>query len=612
LSRADDAEYLPDDPGIWPIPGRQPFNATAEASAIKCGGFFQFEPDISKFITLVGGTYRIADAGAGGTFSNLLTGQDSAALRFDQANLGNQHLIFDGVNRNRVISSDLTTTPQGMLANTAAPILGEHTGAGAGFTLGAASTITYWMEEQVRSGTTVVKRNAASLATTVTLTGGSGPYSPRITYPTVVNSDVTHVALYGTEANGEFPIGAQLGSVAVGGVGYIDDLRTATTFPTGEVYPTVAVELNGEAVTTPKYGEPPISSTGDVFEGSVVQNDVDDEAIVRFTFPSDIHAHPATNAINIRTNWKDKVAWVRSLGRACLVGMTNSLYRIDTLPLPEDAGFQTDRIRTEIEGAFGSVSPLAVAKFSFGQGSLLAYVSPHGIIVTDGAEWDVLTADLDWEATVNIGGLSRSILVNNPRRYRLEFYYTPADSGANSRVLYFHYHPSHVKASPGAGLRAKVTGPNHGAAEGAFVANLSDGPSDFFTFTCNADGVLYREGTGSVDEAGSGGIAFVVRTGDLYLNGIGGEATFRRGYLHHNAGLSGQEATIRQVLLAEGEAPLELTELLPVDLREATGAYQEGIADAFQFGVEMTNPVQRVRFDYLTIDYDPAGEEQSP
>jgi hypothetical protein len=63
---------------------------------------------------------------------------------------------------------------------------------------------------------------------------------------------------------------------------------------------------------------------------------------------------------------------------------------------------------------------------------------------------------------------------------------------------------------------------------------------------------------------------------------------------------------------AEGEDDLTLSEEVAVDRREATAAYQEGIADAFQFGASMTNPPQRVRLNYLTIEYDSAGEEQSP
>jgi hypothetical protein len=614
LSRADDAEYLPDDPGIWPVPGRSAFNSTAEADDILSGGFFEWEPSVKKFIILVADTYRVADAASSGSFSDLVTGLDGSATQFDSANMQNEHILFNGVDRNQVVSSDMTTQPQGMLAAVAAPTVSRDAGAVTGFILSSGNTITYWFEERVKSGTTIVRRSASAVATTVTLTGDGTTDKPRVSVPTLANSDATHVALFATETNGQFPVGAEIAEIAVGAASFIDDTRTGTNpgFPSGDTYPTVAVELNSEATTTPKYGEPPVSSTGDVFEGSIVQNDVANEDHVRFTAPGDLHAHPGTNVIKIRTKHKDRVVWIRTLGRAVLVGMANSLQRLDTLPLPEDASFQPDRVRTEVEGAFGGVSARAVAKFSYGAGSsLIAYVSPHGIIVTDGVTWDVLSADLDWEATTAGASLADSVLINNPRRFRLEFYYTPAEGSANTKALYLYYHPSHIKNVNGR-PRAKVTGPINVNANGAFMAALSPGPSGFYAFTCGSDGVLYQEGVGVVDASSSGGIAFNVRSGDQYLTGVGDEAIFRRGWLHHSAGASGQTATATLVARSEGEDDLTETEEIDVDRREATGVYEESLGDAFQFGVSMTNPIQRVRFNYLMVEFDPAYEEQSP
>jgi len=606
LSRADDAEYLPDDVGVWPVPGRTAFNSTGESGPIRSVGFLEFDPGVARFVALVGSAYRVATAGPTGTFSDLLTGLSGGASQFDQAFLSEQHILFNGVDRNRVVSSDLSTQPQGMLPNVAPPVLARDGGVGAGFTL--LGTIFYWIEERVKVGTSIIRRNGATSATTVALLEDGTNDKPLITRPPVVNADATHWALFGTEANGVFPVGAEIAEVPIATTS-IEDTRTTTAFPAGQVYPTVAIELLGEATTVPKYGQPPISTTGDVFEGSIVQNDVANPSHVRYTFPDDIHASPSVNLINMRTKLKDIVVWVRTLGRGVMIGMRDSLWRIDTLPRPEDAAFETDRVKTEIEGAFGGVSPRAVAKFSFGQGTLLAYVTPSGVVVTDGVGWDVLTADIDWEGTVNVSALAKSLLINNPRRYRLEFYYTPAGGDANTRALYFHYHPSHVKQSSGGGLRAKVTGPIHAAATGALVAQLN---GQYAVFTAHTDGRLYREGFGVTDESGAGGIVFDVRTGSYYLAGVGMEATFRRGWIHHSAGAVGQTATVRQVMEAEGETPTELDETIPVDRREATAAYREGFGDAFQFGVTMTNPVQRVRINHITVEYDPAKEEQSP
>lgn len=605
LSVADDSEYLPNDPGIWPVLGRATFNETAEAGPIVGAGYVQFDSAVDRIITLVGTTYRQANIAETGAFSTLVSGLTGTATLFDQACLGNFHLLMNGVDRNYVIGSDLTTSPQGMLRNASAPTVSRDAGVGTGFILSSGNTIGYWVEERVKSGDTILRRNAASTTTIVTHTGDGTTDKPVITRPVVANSDATHWALFATATNGDFPVGAEIAEVPIATT-TIEDTRTGTNpgLAAGDTYPTVTVELNGLNATVPKYDQAPISSTGDVFEGSVVQNDVANRSHLRFTFPGEIHAHNSFNVIDIRTKRKDRVVWIRSLGRSVLIGMDQSLWRVDTLPLPEDAGFQPDRIRTEIDGAFGGVSPLAVAKFSFGEDSLIAYVSRQGIVVTNGSTWDILSADVDWDSTVNVEQLHKSVLVYNPRRYRLEFYYAPFGVSSNTKVLYYNVHPSHRK-----GNRAKVCGPNNCRALSAFNAPLPSGT--FYTFTGHADGRLYREGVGTADAAGDGGIAFRVLTGDLYLNGVGGEATFRRGYMHHSAGADGQTATALQIMRAEGEDDTPNPETFDVSRREATAVYEEGLADAFQFGVSMANPVQRVRFDYLVVEYDEMQEEQS-
>jgi hypothetical protein len=601
LSLADNAEYLPDDPGIWPIAGSSAFNSTSVGGPMLCAGFFEFEPGISKIIALVGSAYKIATMGTTGSFSDLVTGLAGTATQFDQASLGNQHILTNGVDRNRVVSSDGTTTPQGMLQNTTPPTISRDAGVGAGFTLTTGSTIKYWVELRVKSGSTILRRNAAPASTVATLTGDGTLDKPVITQPTVPDTDATHWALFGTATNGVYPTGAEIAEVAIGVIS-IEDTRTGSNplFPAGATYPVVAVELLGLVTTVPKYGQPPISSTADVFEGSIVQNDVVNDSHVRFTFPDEIHATPSLNVINIRTKWKDRVVWIRTLGRAVMVGMEHGLWRIDTLPLPEDAGFEPDRVKTEIDGAHGSVSPLAVASFSFGQGSLLAYVSRHGILVTDGNGWDILTGDLDWEATVNVNALSSAVLVNNVRKYRLELYASAPDGVRKTH--FFCYHPSHIKP----GVRAKVTGPNDIAALGAFVGHIEGDGSDFYTFTARSDGKLYREGVGNLT-AGT----FRVRSGSLYLYGIGGEASFNRGWFHHGAGATGQQATIRIVMEAEGEVSTEATDVISLQRREASFMGHQGLADSFQFGIEMASGGQRVRHDFAAIDWRPAGEEQS-
>lgn len=124
-----------------------------------------------------------------------------------------------------------------MLDNTTPPSVSRDAGAGVGFTLSTSSTIRYWIEERVKSGDTVLKRNIAPAASVVTLTGDGTADKPVITRPATVNADTTHWALFATGANGVFPNGAQVSEVAIATT-TIEDTRTGNNpaIPSGTLY----------------------------------------------------------------------------------------------------------------------------------------------------------------------------------------------------------------------------------------------------------------------------------------------------------------------------------------------------------------------------------------
>lgn len=124
-----------------------------------------------------------------------------------------------------------------MLDNTAVPTLGRDTGSGTGFTLTSGKTIVYWVEERVKVGTAVTKRNLTTGALVVTLTGDGTNDKPVITRPTTVNADTTHWALFGTRTDGLFPNGREISEVAIATT-TIEDTRTGNdpAVPVGDPY----------------------------------------------------------------------------------------------------------------------------------------------------------------------------------------------------------------------------------------------------------------------------------------------------------------------------------------------------------------------------------------
>jgi len=616
LITADDACYFPNNPALHSCGERAAYSPTAESARIVGGRHLEFDGTAQDLeIIHHGNHYATAPTDRTGTFTDISTGPIlSTALvggtSLDSVHYNNEYFLLNGVDANRVIGAAGTISFHGMAANAGTPTLSRDAGAGTGFTLTSGNTITYWVERRVKSGTTILKRNAENGDHTVTLTGDGTLDKPVITW-TIGQDDtdygVTHWALYGTATNGAFPVGAEIAEVAVS-TSTIEDTRTGAnpTIPTGSVYDIVSVAVAGVTQNVAKNGPPPIATTGDIFEDSLVLNDVSDGSRSPYSFPDDPHVFPSVNFIRFETKEQDQIQVIRRLGSSLIYLLRDSAWKVNYLPRPEDANFDTGVVKEQIDGAFGCVGPLAADTFSFGSGDRIAYVSPQGIVVTDGATWDVLTDDMDWENDTNPASLSGSILVNNPRYYRLEFYCPTSAGNRNMQCYYLHYHPSHAKNGAGGNFRAKVTGPIHVQADAAWRTYIE---GQYRIFTAAQDRKVYLEGEGHTDESGVGGIAFAVTTRDMFINGIGGEARINKLWAHHQS-LPGETSTM--IITSRNEGDDDVVEAADIDLdrREHTQAGLRSQGEAFQFGFEVDNPASRVTLDYFAVDIDSLGESE--
>lgn len=602
LSVTDDAMYLPNNPALHKAQGRSKFN-TASEGAIPGGRYLEFDGAADKIVIMAGNNYRISNANLTGSFSDLQTGLTSAAT-LDSVHYNNSHFLLNGEDRNYEVTSSATANLHGMLANTSAPTVSRDAGAGTGFIITSGNTIDYWVEERVKSGLTILRRNSTTL--TVTLTGDGSTDKPVITRPDAVNSDATHWALMGTATNGSFPTGAEISEVVIATT-TIEDTRTGTdpSIPTGDAYEVVSISLAGVTQNVSRNGPPPNATTGDVFQDSLVTNDTSDKSRIHYSFPDKPHAFPAVNFIRFETKEADEVTAIRVMGKFIMVLMRDTVWRVQTLPRPQDASFQIERVKVKVHGAHGCVGPKALAEFSFGQGPRLAYVSRYGVLVTDGYSWDDLADDMDWENTVEVNKLSSSVLINNPRRYRLEFYFTPKGGSINTRCMLLHYHPSHAKqATAGSGFRSKLSGPNRVHALDSFVANIG---SLHHVFTCNADGFVYLEGQGYTDASSAGGPKFKIRTGDLAFDD---ESRARRWYVHHqDAG--DQTATATIIQREAGEDDHETPAEMPLKRRQRTEVGTDGSGEYLQLQLENSDSTGAVAIDYFEVTPESLGESEA-
>lgn len=626
--RANDCFYKPSDPALWEALGRQQFNSVALTSAIIDARALVFADQSSVFVTYTGDDYEWAPAGTTGTFTNFGLGLVGGGTSLDSAYSvrGDLHILLNGVDRNRTVAKGPVVGFHGMLQNFQPPTITQE-GAGT-FTLSSGKSIQYWIEERVKDAAGNVVRRNISVETqpifgssprtypyrtvprgTSVVLASPATYHPRIYRPPIVNSDATHWALFGSGATGAFPNGGELGEAPIG-TAFLDDLRSGTDPAiSGTVYETVAVSLRGLTVTGQKHGPPPIATTGDFFEGALLLNDVANPLYVRYSFWDEPHAFPPLFTIVIPAKKNDRVTAIRSLDNFSLIFCAESVWKLSTLPLQDDSAFSVSRMVTKVVGAHGCTGPKALTDFSFGENTMIAYVSPAGITVTDGRRWFILTSDFNWEENVEVSLLSKAVLINHPRFYLLELRYTPKGGTRNTKKLYIHYHPSHAKAGskPGA-YRAKITGPINQDANGAFEIFLN-GVHE--VFDANQNGKLYRCHTGSVEPVAPGGLQMDVLTPDKYVAGVGTETTLRALHVHHQA--ADGETAVVTVVQRRANRPDDLSvDTIPLARREPTPTFCAGTAEAFQFGFTPgAATATQVALDYFTAVFDDPTKTES-
>lgn len=617
LAKAEDCYYKPGDPALWVAPGRETYNTTPTSVAIKGIRYLSFQTRKDLLVVHVGDGYLADEATDTGTFGPLVCGLECEGDQLESVQFNTDHLLMNGCARTRVIRDDLPgPTAQanlklGMLAATDAPTV-ANTGGGIGITLTALQNIYYWVEERFKEGSTIVKRSASDPTTVVKLAGPQTAFKPEVTRPAVKNSDATHWALFATSAVGNFPVGAEIGEATISTT-KIADTRTGGSasnpiqIPSGPLYETIAILERGISLQAARNGEPPISSIATIHQDRVVANDVANPSHVRFTWAGEIHKWPAFNLVFFPG---DIVRGIRSMAQHVVILTRDGAWRMDYLPSPEDASFRTDELKARIPGAPGVVNSFAHVLFNTGNEYWVAYVSPSGLIITNGVIASVLTEDLDWPGMVELSRLSQSRIVNNKVEWRLEISYPSLGNTTepNDKVLFAHYHPSHLKPGSGGGLRTAITGPIDRPARDWAEAVLNEE----VPVTVSTKGqTAYINWRGVTDPVTLRNIRLDARTGRQYAAGIGNQSRVRRVWIHHNESQAGISLLGRIISHNEGQDDSEQTWTVESARNEANNEFVDALAEAFTLGVQVEAPAEPVRINYLAITGDESGEAKN-
>lgn len=276
--------------------------------------------------------------------------------------------------------------------------------------------------------------------------------------------------------------------------------NTATVNFDGPAYRVVTYrDQVGMTVSDPAKLTPPACSTGDFYEGSLVLNDIDKINRIVYSLPGDPEAFPKPYELSFNTKKRDKVTLIKTLGPILIVGMENSIKRVNYLPRETDTDMQSGIAHEDIVGDHGIPGPFCAVKFDMpGVGITLAYVSSAGIFITDGRNSTPLNNDFNWASTVKLSALSTAIMRVYPKEKWIALYYCPAGAvhNRNTRVLYFCYQADKIK--PGNLLPA--VGPCVVSARSACEAYV-DGTHYLLTGH-ETDGYVYVEDSGTTIPSG--------------------------------------------------------------------------------------------------------------
>lgn len=263
----------------------------------------------------------------------------------------------------------------------------------------------------------------------------------------------------------------------------------------GRSFPVVTYRSQvGTTVSDPANLPPPQSTTGDVFQGHFVLNDIGDENAVVYSLPAKGEYFPKPYRMKLKSRKKDKVTFIRTLHQVLVVGLRDTIKRVNYLPTEVDTDFEQGIAVEDLATDHGIAGPLAGVLCDLaGQGVMLVYASYNGVFMTDGITTRPLTQDLAWSALVNLDNLSTCVFRVYPKEKWLVLYYNPAGAShtQNSRAMIFCYDTTFIKEG---GFLTSV-GPITVSGRSACEANLNGTP--YFLTGHQTDGKVYVEDQGT-------------------------------------------------------------------------------------------------------------------
>jgi hypothetical protein len=336
-----------------------------------------------------------------------------------------------------------------------------------------------------------------------------------VTLPTAVqNTRSTHWKIYRTPDGGEAPL--QSGFVAQIGIAqatWADSFVRPYNLQAPFTVEIIGVSGAGGTVYNPLHGVPPTCKQFWVHRGRLKGLPADSDRAVAYSEPGYPESWPVVNADNdYPLQEGDRLIAGVSLGDIEVMFCSTTVVVQNDSPSWTDGQFRAT-VKATLRGAPGAVSQDAIASFTAGGQSRVAWVSYQGIYVTDGHTAERISDDQDWSTFGSATSvLSTARLHWDKHRQCLVFAYDSDGGGNNDRFALIHMAPEHQKAN---GMPL-WTGPHYGTIA-AMASGMVSGVHKLWSMSHVA--IVYEENNGTTDAAStysSTQVPLIVKTGRLY------------------------------------------------------------------------------------------------
>ncbi len=204
----------------------------------------------------------------------------------------------------------------------------------------------------------------------------------------------------------------------------------------------------------------------------------------------------------------DSLVGQMAVGESLVFLLKGACLAIDDVPRITDGVYNPTDARP-LKGHPGCVGIYAYTTWSVAGEPRGAWVSPHGVYVTNGTICACISTDLAWTREVNVPFLETAVLKWDANNLILWFQFDLDGDGNNDREIPFHMAESHSKDDN----RHKIGQPTEKATSCMAFALVD---SAYLRYSGHpSNGEVYLEDSGTVDAATGGEVEMVVRSGQI-------------------------------------------------------------------------------------------------